>query len=86
MRTYSVLLDANCNTKERVEDKLRTFKDRVQLKKHSIGFMFACCVRGTNTFKERNVESTIFKKFFPRVPLVGCFGDGEFGKKLINGL
>ncbi|XP_043679613.1 F-box only protein 22-like isoform X1 [Vespula pensylvanica] len=84
MRTCSVLLDANCNTKERVEDKLRTFKDSVQLKKHSIGFMFACCVRGTNTFKERNVESTIFKGFFPRVPLVGCFGDGEFGRKLLN--
>ncbi|KAK2578053.1 hypothetical protein KPH14_008469 [Odynerus spinipes] len=84
MKTWSVLLDANCNTKEKVEDELRAFRDSVQLKKHSVGFMFACCIRGVNMFNENNVESIIFKRFFPKVPLVGCFGDGEFGKRILN--
>lgn len=84
MRTWSILLDVYCDTQEKVEDELRTFKDRVRLKKHSMGFMFACRIRGRDMFDENYVESTIFKQFFPEVPLVGCYGDGEFGKKMLN--
>lgn len=42
--------------------------------------MFACKARGTEMHEEANVESTIFKRLFPKVPLAGCFGYGEFGK------
>lgn len=45
-----------------------------------MGFMFACKARGIGLYNEKNVESTIFKTLFPEVPLVGCFGNGEFGK------
>ncbi|XP_043499576.1 uncharacterized protein LOC122522472 isoform X2 [Polistes fuscatus] len=82
MKTWTILLDEKCDTKKLVEDKLKAFKESVQLKRHSIGFMFACCLRGLNMYEEPNVESTIFKELFPKVPLVGCFGNGEFGKKL----
>lgn len=76
-------MDNRCDTKELVEQKLESFKNHISLRKHSIGYMFACCERGTNKFNERDVESTIFKKLFPEVPLVGCFGDGEFGENTI---
>ncbi|XP_076672591.1 F-box only protein 22-like [Andrena cerasifolii] len=81
--TWSVIVDKTCKTKERVEQRLKSFKERVCLKKHSMGFMFACCARGASMFDECNVESTIFKALFPEVPLVGCFGDGEFGENSI---
>ncbi|XP_053979460.1 F-box only protein 22-like [Hylaeus anthracinus] len=80
MNTWSIVVDKHCKTKELIEQRLRTFKSHTCLKKHSIGFMFACCARGQSMFKEWNVESSIFKKLFPEVPLVGCFGDGEFGE------
>ncbi|XP_071865019.1 uncharacterized protein [Bombus fervidus] len=78
--SWSIVMDNSCNTKELVEQKLESFKNHISLRKHSIGYMFACCERGKKMFKESNVESTIFKKLFPKVPLVGCFGDGEFGE------
>lgn len=79
-----MILEEKCNTKEQVEAKLKLLKDKVKLKKHSIGFMFACQARGTEMYKDANVESTIFKRLFPKVPLVGCFGYGEFGKITID--
>ncbi|KOX75318.1 F-box only protein 22 [Melipona quadrifasciata] len=82
--SWSIVMDDDCNTKELVEQKLESFKNHISLRKHSMGFMFACCERGTNMFNERDVETTIFKKLFPEVPLVGCFGDGEFGETTIQ--
>lgn len=46
--------------------------------------MFACCARGEDMFDENNLESSIFKKLFPEVPLVGCIGDGEFGTNTLS--
>lgn len=80
IQTWSMIVDRKYNTKERVEAKLKLFKDEVKLKKHSVGFMFVCQARGTEMYNESNVESTIFKRLFPKVPLVGCFGYGEFGR------
>ncbi|XP_077273750.1 F-box only protein 22-like [Temnothorax americanus] len=83
IQTWSTILDKECNTKEQAEAKLKLFRDEVKLKKHSIGFMFACRARGITMYNESNVESTIFKRLFPKVPLAGCFGYGEFGKNTI---
>lgn len=81
--SWSIVMDESYKTKELVEQRLKLFKSHISLKKHSMGFMFACCERGENMFNERNVESSIFKKLFPDIPLVGCFGDGEFGETTI---
>lgn len=81
--TWSLIIDKTHNTKERVEQRMKLFRNRICLKRHSIGLMFACCARGENMFQESNVESSIFKKLFPKVPLAGCFGDGEFGTNKI---
>ncbi|CAL7934490.1 unnamed protein product [Xylocopa violacea] len=77
--SWSVVINKKYCSKQLVEMRLKAFKDLVSLRKHSMGFMFACCERGQNMFAECNVESSIFKKYFPKIPLVGCFGDGEFG-------
>ncbi|XP_012221754.1 F-box only protein 22-like [Linepithema humile] len=80
IQTWSIVVNRKCKTKEQVEEKLKLFKQQVKLQKHSVGFMFACVARGKYMYHEENVESTIFKRLFPEVPLVGCFGNGEFGK------
>lgn len=83
VNTWSIVVDESYNTKERIEQRLKSFKNRICLKKHSMGFMFACCARGERMFHVCNIESSIFKKLFPEVPLVGCFGDGEFGENTL---
>jgi len=81
IQTWSIILQNR--TKEQAEAKLKLFKNEVKLKKHSIGFMFMCIARGNEMYNETNVESTIFKRLFPKIPLVGCSGYGEFGKSTI---
>ncbi|XP_018349703.1 PREDICTED: F-box only protein 22-like isoform X2 [Trachymyrmex septentrionalis] len=81
IQTWSIILQNR--TKEQAEARLKLFKNEVKLKKHSIGFMFMCIARGNEMYNETNVESTIFKRLFPKVPLVGCSGYGEFGKSTV---
>lgn len=65
----------------------------LQLKAHtvssycsSIGLMFACVGRGRHHYQgKRNVESAAFRRHFPRTPLLGYFGNGEIGFKLLPG-
>ncbi|XP_014472002.1 PREDICTED: F-box only protein 22-like [Dinoponera quadriceps] len=80
IKTWSTILDDKCDTIENVEKHLRIWKENVQLRRHSIGYMFACHARGTSIYDRSDVESSIFKKLFPKLQLVGCFGDGELGK------
>ncbi|XP_032681765.1 uncharacterized protein LOC116849085 [Odontomachus brunneus] len=80
MKTWSTILDRKCNTKQKVEEHLKLWKQHLQLRKYSIGYMFACHARGTCWYRKQNVESSIFKSLFPDLHLVGCFGYGEFGK------
>ncbi|CAK9830248.1 F-box only protein 22 [Anthophora retusa] len=82
--SWSVVIDGCYRTKKAVEERLKSFRNHVSLRKHSMGFMFACHERGERMFCEDNVESSIFKNLFPEVPLVGCFGDGEFGNTTPN--
>lgn len=46
----------------------------------SIGLMFACVGRGHRFYNGTvGVESSIFKRLYPGVPLFGFFGNGEIG-------
>lgn len=85
LKTWSIVVYHNYKTKSQVEERIKLLRESVQLQKYSIGFMFACCERGSYMFKERNVESSIFKRYFPEVPLAGCFGAGEIGNNSIEG-
>lgn len=80
IKTWSTILENNCDTQQKVEEHLRIWKEQVQLKRHSIAYMFACHARGQSLYGKPHVESSIFKSLFPTLQLVGCFGDGEFGK------
>ncbi|CAL1544304.1 unnamed protein product [Lymnaea stagnalis] len=46
---------------------------------HSFGLMYACVGRGMHVYSKPNVESSIFRKYFPNTPLLGFFGNGEIG-------
>lgn len=80
METWYIILDNECKTVELIVEKLISFKKRVKLRKYSIGFMFTTKSRKYLLPKKKNVESTLFKKIFPKVPLVGCYGLGVFEK------
>ncbi|XP_011705869.1 PREDICTED: uncharacterized protein LOC105461080 [Wasmannia auropunctata] len=81
IQTWSMSLGWESNTEEQMEARLNLFKDEVNLRKHSIGFIFANPYRKTNTFPQFYEESTIFKRVFPTVLLVGCLNfDSEFRK------
>lgn len=41
--------------------------------------MFTCIGRGFHHYGVSNVESAVFRQFFPKTPLVGFFGTGEVG-------
>ncbi|KAL2711838.1 F-box only protein 22-like isoform X1 [Vespula squamosa] len=79
MQTWPLCLDRWCDTEKKIEDKFKVFKDGVKFKKHSIGLMFTSDIRGSYLY---NLESTIFKKFFPGVPLIEYFGNNAFGGEL----
>lgn len=74
------MLSRSCRKEEQIEEKLEKFRNNIQLKKHSLGLMFACCER----LKKKEVETAVFKKVFPGVPLIGLHGDGEFGLNTLN--
>lgn len=45
-------------------------------------FMVSCVGRGEKIYNARNVETGIFRKEFPDVPVLGFFGNGELGLDL----
>lgn len=46
----------------------------------SVGLMFACMGRGRHFYSGTvGVESAVFKRLYPGVPLFGFFGGGEIG-------
>ena len=46
----------------------------------SVGLMFACMGRGRHFYNGSvGVESAVFKRLYPRIPLLGFFGSGEIG-------
>ncbi|XP_057327916.1 uncharacterized protein LOC130669170 [Microplitis mediator] len=80
VRCWSTILTEEDKTDEDIRSKLAELKERVDLLKHTVAFMFACVSRGSEYYLGRkNVESSIFKSIFPDIPLTGSFGNGEYG-------
>ncbi|XP_054720007.1 F-box only protein 22-like [Uloborus diversus] len=78
----SVILKPD-DKKPDVERKLQRFTDSGLLKNKCIAFMFACVARGRHYYRESNVESSIFNRLYPNVPLIGTFGNGEIGHNFL---
>lgn len=62
-----------------LENKLKLFRETGLLQDRCFAFMFACVARGFFIYREYNLESSIFHKLYPDVPLIGVFGNGEIG-------
>ncbi|GFS04814.1 F-box only protein 22 [Elysia marginata] len=75
----SVLIKSGVDTEEEVDQVVKSLKDHNLNLNHSFGLMYACVGRGANVYECRNVESSVFRRHFPRTPLLGFFGNGEIG-------
>ena len=75
----SVMLTSDVKTEAKVEAILSELKTLDADPARSVAMMFACCGRGQGLYRKRNLESSVFRRLFPAVPLVGLFGQGEIG-------
>lgn len=79
----SIVLPEDVREKSEVLHKLTELKNKITLRSRSIGFLFACCGRGTAHYGASNVESNCFHQVFPKTKLIGMFGNGEYGVNFI---
>ncbi|XP_051156081.1 F-box only protein 22-like isoform X2 [Leptopilina boulardi] len=82
IHTWSVIMPKKCYDEMEIEEKLKVLRENIQLKKFTMGFIFSCVARLEN----KKMETRVFKKIFPEIPLAGGFGDGEFGENTIQTL
>ena len=70
-------------TPEGVKQSLKQLKKSgIPCDKLTTCFMVSCVGRGQSFYNAKNVETGIFQQQFPRVPVVGFFGNGELGLDL----
>ncbi|XP_047650631.1 F-box only protein 22 [Phacochoerus africanus] len=80
IQSATVLLNEDVNDEKTAEAAMQRLKAANIPEQNTIGFMFACVGRGFQYYRAKgNVEADAFRKFFPRVPLFGFFGNGEIG-------
>lgn len=75
----SVIISDNISTATRAEESIKRLKQYNLPEENSFAFMFACLGRGEGLYGEPNIESSLFRKHFPKTPLIGLFGNGEIG-------
>ena len=80
VQVASVLINEDIDTEKRVDSIIRELAEKDLPLHNSIGFMYACVGRGIHMYDGlHNVESKVFRKYFPNTPLFGFFGNGEIG-------
>lgn len=79
VRVASVLIKEDIRKPEEVERVMKKLKDCNLPEERSYAFMFACIGRGKGHYGNDNVESSVFRKMFPKTPIFGFFGNGEIG-------
>ncbi|XP_011881663.1 PREDICTED: uncharacterized protein LOC105569645 [Vollenhovia emeryi] len=85
IKTWSTILADDCNTEMQIEASLKLFKDKVKLKKHSVGFMLISVPYLEDPYDESDKILKIFTRLFPEVPVAGSFGSGLFGLPTVDG-
>ena len=85
LQVASCVLGDNVNTPRMAEEAVKKLKAHNLSETNSFAFMFACVGRGFGMYNEQGVESSIFKKYFPKTPLFGFFGNGEIGFEFVSG-
>ncbi|XP_011307698.1 uncharacterized protein [Fopius arisanus] len=84
VKSWSLIIGNGVRRKEEVREKFIEWRKDIQPMKHTVALMFACVGRGTYMYGVRDVEASSFKEIFPDIPLVGGFGNGEFGFNVNN--
>ena len=80
LQVASIVIPSSAHSSKDIERLLKKLKDTSISDKKSFAFMFACIGRGKHFHGNvENVESSLFKKYFPNTPLLGFFGNGELG-------
>merc|ERR1712071_432029 len=79
IKASSIVIPQEVNNPDEVEKIIMKLKQKHSLGKRNLAFMFACVARGVHLYGRSNVESCIFRKHFPKMPLLGFFGKGEIG-------
>lgn len=84
---YMTFIREKSKTEEQIEKDLKLFKNKIKLKKHSVGFEFAYLMdkfydKTDETRLAINYEiklkTMVFKKLFPEIPLIGTFENNWF--------
>lgn len=85
MCVASTILDQDVFTERDADKAMQELKTHTASSYNSsIGLIFACVGRGRHHYQgKRGVESAAFRRHFPRTPLLGYFGNGEIGFKLL---
>lgn len=85
---YEMFISAKYKTKEHIEKELKLFRNRIKLKRHSVGFEYST-LDDSYTIETRlminheiKLETMIFKTVFPEVPLIGIFESDTFETQL----
>ncbi|XP_049940474.1 F-box only protein 22-like [Schistocerca serialis cubense] len=81
----STLLDTDIRCKAEVASLMDEFHGWNLPERNSVAFMFACCGRGKFHYRCKNMESSVFRTYFPNTPLLGAFVQGEIGRKFFYG-
>ncbi|CAF1350418.1 unnamed protein product [Rotaria magnacalcarata] len=75
-----ILLRSHLGTREAVKEKLKQLKSIENNECLSFGIQVSCVARGEEFYNgEKNVECSEFRSLFPKIPLIGIFGNGEIG-------
>lgn len=75
----AVIIEQSVTDAEGAEERIKILKQHGLREENSFAFMFACLGRGEGLYGESNVESSLFRRYFPKTPLIGLFGNGEIG-------
>ncbi|ESP00670.1 hypothetical protein LOTGIDRAFT_77680, partial [Lottia gigantea] len=79
VQVASVIIQESVSEPAEVENCMKKLKSHELSEKRSVAFMYACVGRGEMHYSAPNVESSIFRKHFPKTPILGLFGNGEIG-------
>ena len=79
VQVATIVIKETVQSEEGFEKEVKRLKNCNLPEENSFAFMFACVGRGCGLYDKEDVETSIFKKHFPRTPLIGFFGNGEVG-------
>lgn len=75
--------DSQAYIETEITSKLKKFRETGLLKHECFAFMFASATLGYSYRTKYLLESSIFEKLYPEVPLIGVYGYGEIAYKYL---